>query len=124
VTFTFTSLSECDMCGESLPASDERCELCDGEAQYEMVFKHISTNEIRAITVTPVADNKFLWEKFARSLHGEDPLPYAWLGERSFVDRMLSSPTVETVADISHKQMTLHYTGEEDLRELASYEEV
>lgn len=124
MTFTFTSLSECDMCGESLPESDERCELCEGEPQYEMVFRHISTNETREITVTLLADNEFLWEKFARSLHNEDPLPYAWLGERSFVDGMLSSPTVDTIEDISHKQMTFNYNGEEDLRELASYEEV
>jgi len=89
-----------------------------------MIFRHISTNETREITVTLLADNEFLWEKFARSLHGEDPLPYVWIGDRSFVDRMLESPTVDTIEDISHRQMTLDYTGEKDLRELASYEEV
>jgi len=124
MTFTFTSLSDCDMCGESLPASDTMCDLCEGEPTYEMIFRHISTHETRSIEVSLLADNEFLWEKFSRSLHGEDPLAYAWLGEAVVVEGLLDAPMIDEIGDIKHKQMSFHYNGEEDLRELASYEDV
>ncbi len=122
--FSFTALSECDMCGKPLEKSDECCTECDEQPEYEMVFIHISTKETKTIELSLLSDSAFLWEKFARSLDGEDPFPYAWLGDSEYVDSLVGSPSFETIEDLKYRQMTIDYNGEKDLRELASYEDV
>lgn len=122
--FSFTALAECDMCGEPLSSSDEECDACAEAEVVMMVFRRLQSHETRTIEVSMMVDNDFLWEKFARSLDGEDPLPYVLLGTNDFVESMLDSFSVDDITDIKHRQMTIDYRGEEDLRELASYEDV
>lgn len=122
--FSFTALSECDMCGTPLEQSDERCTTCDEQPEYEMVFIHISTGETKHIELSLLSGSEFLWEKFARSLDGEDPLPYAWLGDIEYVESLANSPSFDGIEDLKYRQMSIDYRGEKDLRELASYEEV
>jgi hypothetical protein len=118
---SFTALFECEFCGEPLTSADEDCPLCSDRENQDILFRNIFTDETRSVEVAIAASPCFMWEKFARSLDGEDPIPYAIIGSKSTVDLMLQHSSVGDVSQIKPRQMSKDYYGEEDLRELASF---
>ncbi|AGM11454.1 hypothetical protein M199_gp212 [Halogranum tailed virus 1] len=122
--FSFTALAECEMCGAPLSSSDEDCENCAEAEDVLLVFRKLNTHETKTLAVSMMADRTFIWEKFAKSLDGEDPLPWVILGLSDTVEGLLEGVMFDDITDLKHNGMTIDYRGEEDLRELASYEEV
>ena len=122
--FSFTALAECEMCGAPLSSSDEECTDCEEAEEVLLVFRKLNSHETKTLPISMMADRNFVWEKFAKSLDGEDPLPWVILGLSDTVESMLEGCIFEDITDIKHNGMTIQYSGEEDLRELASYEEV
>jgi len=127
MSFSFTALAECEMCGAPLSSSDEDCDECAESEDVLLIFRRLTSHETRTLPVSMMADRDFIWEKFAKSLASEsgveDPLPWMLLGINDTVEALLEGPSVDDITDISHNGMTIDYRGGEDLRELASYEE-
>jgi len=109
-----------------MASSAEECETCADAEDHLLIFRRLSSHETKTLPLSAIASNNFMWEKLAELCEGEDPLPWIFIGDNEFVEGMLETPDtlVEDVTDVPTQAMAISYTGEKDLRELASYEEV
>lgn len=123
MSFDFTALHTCDQCGAALESSDEVCQECvDGE-QITMVFRHIVTGELKTVSVVVGTTREHVLETFARSLNGEDPLEWSILGVKEYLNRPLGELDASSEMHLRIIGLVAEYSGTEDLRQLASYED-
>lgn len=108
--FEFTSLNDCEMCGQSLPASDDTCECAD-RPNVEMVFRHIESNERRSVTVSEQCEPGFVWEELADDV--SDPMEWALLGPTSKVNRVTTPFEEQRVW-----RLFTEYQGDDDIATL------
>jgi len=116
MTFSITGAVNCDYCGDVLSESSDSCDECADSSRDEMVFSRFGGGGRCSVMVARSAKPSFYWEKFARSLDGEDPRRFALLGTQQYVDGCEAvgrGPSMMATA--------IDYSGSKDLRELASY---
>jgi len=101
--FTFTSTSECDLCGAYLSSSDEDCDH-DGQSVGVHVFRRM--NEGRDSMVGVECAIRYKWYKLEEKV-GEDWIAYQWLGTRESVESMLSGAMWDDVEDLPMRAMSL-----------------
>lgn len=121
--FNFSSLHSCEMCGKAIDSSDADCEYCVEAENILAVFRKLNSHETRTITVSMLASHDYMWEKFAKSLDGEHPYQWEFIGSSDLVEQMLEMSSIDSIKDIRNQAMSVHYSGGEDLKELAGYEE-
>jgi len=86
-----------------------------------MVFRHLSTHELKTVDIVVGTTREHVIEKFARSLNGEDPLSWSILGVKQYLHRPLGELDASSEMHLSIIGLVAEYTGTEDLRQLASY---
>lgn len=116
--FSFTSLAECEYCGNPLSNSTEECDECDGVPDIEVVFKNLLTGDIESIIVSKIRTSDYLWEELARSVDDYTALEFGLLGTREQVDRFLDMSRYSRITDVPARQYITEYNGDEDLDEL------
>lgn len=83
--FTFTSTSECDMCGKYLSSSDEECDH-DGHTVETHVFRRMNEGRDSMVGVKSTTQHK--WYALEEKI-GDDWIAYQWLGTRDEVNSSL-----------------------------------
>jgi len=101
--FTFTSTAECDMCGMYLSSSDDKCDH-DGHEVKTHVFRRIGEGRKSITGVESTA--KYKWYKLEEKV-GDEWIAYQWVGPRESVDRMISSTSWDSIAELPSMEMSI-----------------
>jgi hypothetical protein len=94
--FTFTSTSECDVCGAYLSSSDEECDH-DGYDVKTFTFRRLNEGRESMTGVESVATRK--WHDLEEKV-GDDWIAYQYIGTREQVESMLSGTMWDDVSDL------------------------
>jgi hypothetical protein len=121
MSFDFTALHTCNKCGAGLESSDAACTNCVDSEEITMVFRHLSTHELKTVDIVVGTTREHVIEEFARSLNNEDPLEWSILGVKEYLNRPLGELDASSEMHLSIIGLVAEYAGPEDLRQLASY---
>lgn len=102
--FTFTSTTECNLCGAYLSSSDDECNH-NGQSIDIHVFRRMSEGRDSMVGVECAISYK--WYALEEKV-GDDWIAYQWLGTRESVESMLNGTVWDDVSDLPKRAMSLN----------------
>lgn len=99
--FEFSATAQCDYCGNYMDDSESECQEHSAEDVSRHFFRHLSTDELYAVRAT----NGHKWYKLF-DVKGEDWIAWMYIGNRKYVQSMLSTNRNNSLVDINPVEMS------------------
>jgi hypothetical protein len=100
--FDFTATAQCDYCGNYMNDSDAECDEHTQEDLSLHFFRHLTSDKLCAVRAT----DGHKWHKLAE-MQGDDWIAWVYIGDRDFIQAMLSVQYSESIEDLDHRQMSV-----------------